>query len=250
MFDLRLSPHFAVYTLKCLEGGADNAVPTDCPVSGNRTTLCSYDRTNIYHNDWNHDNFIKSCATLGSVDVLDRIKLDRDACFKFASGKHICYCKRDNCNNDCTPGTCKPYLAARITTLKEICNAQCVTPRVAVRSDSVSSASVSVANETSAEPEVAVASKEPVTSKVSSIAPTPKRSKASTSSGKPPNEVMTKTNSSNYVTPCTIFHVAILMFLIITRKFNCLLELCLISNLMVLKDGVLKDDTKLYRRII
>ena len=211
-------PHFAVYTLKCLEGDAFNAVPTDCPVSENRTTLCSYDRTNIYHNDWNQDNLIKSCATLESVDVLDRIKLDSDACFKFASGKHICYCKRDNCNNDCTPGTCKPYLAARIATLKETCDAQCVSPRSAV-SVAIRSA-VSVANEASLASEVAVTSKAPVTPKASSITPTSKGSKASRSSGKPQNEVVTKTNSYNRVAPCTVFHVAILMFLIITREFD------------------------------
>ena len=199
--------------LKCLEGGANNAVPTDCPVSGNHTTLCSYDRTNIYHYDWKQDNLIKGCATLKSVpDVLDRIKLDRDACFKFASGKHICYCKRDNCNNDCKPDTCKPYLAARIITLKEICDAHCVSP--------IPRSAVSVANKASAASEMVVASKAPVTPKVSSIGPTSKGPNASTRSGKSQNEVMAKTNSSNHVTPCAVFHPAILMFLIMTREFD------------------------------
>ena len=199
--------------MKCLEGGADNAVPTDCPVSENHTPLCYYDRTNENHNDWNQDNLIKGCASPGMPDeVLGRIKLDRDACFKFASGKHICYCKRDNCNNDCTPDTCKPYLGARIATLKETCDAHCVSPSPR--------AAVSVANKASLVSKVAVTSKAPVIPKVSSIAPTSKGSKASRSSGKPQNEVVTKTNSSNYVTPCMAFHVAILMFLIITREFD------------------------------
>ena len=243
MFDLRLIPHFAVYTLKCLEGGADNAVPTDCPVSENHTPLCYYDRTNKNHNDWNQDNLIKGCATLGelSVEVLDRIKLDRDACFKFRSGKDICYCKRDNCNNECKPDTecvhyvegdkkvticrdaCKPYLAAGISTLKETCDAQCVSPRSAM----------SLATKASAASEVAVASKAPVTPKASSIPKAEEEEEeqeqeekeeeeeeAPTSSGKPQNEVRTKTNSSNCVTPCTVFHVAISMFLIITREFD------------------------------
>ena len=230
MFDLRLLPHFAVYTLKCLEGGADNAVSTDCPVSESHTTLCYYDRTNKDHNDWNQDNLIKGCTTLEelSVEVLDRIKLDRDACFKFRSGKDICYCKRDNCNNDCKPDTecvdlvqgdkrvtlcrdaCKPYLAAGISTLKETCDAKCVSPRSAV----------SVATKASAASEVAVASKAPVKPKVSSIAPSSKGPKVLPSSGKQQNEVMTKTSSSNCVTPCTVFHVTILMFLIITREFD------------------------------
>ena len=239
MFDLRLLPHFAVYTLKCLEGGADNAVPTDCPVSESHTTLCYYDRTNKDHNDWNQDNLIKGCTTLEelSVEVLDRIKLDRDACFKFRSGKDICYCKRDNCNNDCKPDTecvdlvqgdkrvtlcrdaCKPYLAAGISTLKETCDAKCVSPRSAVSVATKASAASEVAV-ASAASEVAVASKAPVKPKASSIAPTSKESKALPSSGKQQNEVMTKTSSSNCVTSCTVFHVVILMFLIITREFT------------------------------
>ena len=243
MFHVRFLPHFAVYTLKCLEGDAFNAVPTDCPVSESHTTLCYYDRTNKDHNDWNQDNLIKGCATLGelSVEVLDRIKLDRDACFKFRSGKDICYCKRDNCNNECKPDTecvhyvegdkkvticrdaCKPYLAAGISTLKETCDAaQCVSPTSAV----------SLATKASAASEVAVASKAPVTPKASSIPKAEEEEEeqeqeekeeeeeASTSSGKPQNELRTKTNSSNCVTPCTVFHVAILMFLIITREFD------------------------------
>ena len=238
MFDLRLLPHFSVYTLKCLEGGADNAVPTDCPVSDNHTPLCYYDRTNKNHNDWNQDNLIKGCTSPGMPDeVLGRIKLDSDACFKFASGKDICFCKRDNCNNDCKPDTecvdlvqgdkrvtlcrdaCKPYLAARIITLQETCDAKCVSPRSAV-SVATKASAASEGAVASAASEVAVASKAPVTPKSSSIAPTSKGSKALPSSGKLQNEVMTKTNSSRRVTPCTAFHVAILMFLIITREFN------------------------------
>ena len=68
----------------------------------------------------------------------------------------------------------------------------------------------------SAASEVAVVSKAPVKPKASSRAPTSKGSKALPSSGKQQNEVMTKTNASRRVTPCTAFHVAILMFLIIT----------------------------------
>ena len=225
MFHVRFLPHFAVYTLKCLEGDAFNAESTDCPVSESHTTLCYYDRTNKDHNDWNQDNVIKGCATLGelSVEVLDRIKLDRDACFKFRSGKDICYCIRDNCNNECKPDTecvhyvegdkkvticrdaCKPYLAAGISTLKETCDAaQCVSPTSAV----------SLATKASAASEVAVASKAPVTPKPSSIPKAEEdeeeeqeekeEEEAPTSSGKPQNELMTKINCQNINCLCFV----------------------------------------------
>ena len=183
-----------------MSGGADDAVSKDCTMSTDGTTVCSYDMTG--------GKIMKECTKLPGT-ITDFTK--EEVCVKLTSGQDICYCKIDNCNKDCKPGTCIPNPGLVLVPdheVKEICpDAKCATGESTMSNKTKSSTKpkVSVASQTS---------KNGVVSPVAVVSPVTSAAKAG--SGSPPDEGMTTSDSST----ARPFYVWIVMFLIISMQFD------------------------------
>lgn len=186
-----------------MSGGADDAVSKDCTMSTDGTTVCSYDMTG--------GKIMKECTKLPGT-ITDFTK--EEVCVKLTSGQDICYCKIDNCNKDCKPGTCIPNPGLVLLPdheVKEICpDAKCATGESTMSNNTKSST----------KPKMSVASKTSNNGVVSLLS-----TAAKAGSGSPPIQGMTTSDTKPGMTTSDSstarpFYVWIVMFLIISMQFD------------------------------